>query len=67
MFELLRQRLTSKTYLTAIVMALLSALEVNMQLVTPLLPVEFRTYLVLVWFPVMLTLREFTTVALSDK
>lgn len=67
MLELLRQRLSSKTYRAAIIMALLSALEVNMQLVTPWLPVELRPYLVLVWVPVMLTLREFTNAALADK
>ncbi|CAM8627073.1 hypothetical protein MCEMSHM24_02707 [Comamonadaceae bacterium] len=67
MIEILRQRLASKTYRAAIIMALLSALEVNMQLVTPLLPANLQPYLVLVWVPVMLTLREVTTAALGDK
>jgi hypothetical protein len=67
MFELIRQRLASKTYRAALIMTLLSVLEANMQLVSPLLPIELRPYLVLVWMPVMLTLREVTNGALSEK
>ncbi len=67
MIELLKQRLQSKTYITALVLALITALEMNLQFVQQFIPVQFQQYLVFVWPVAMLTLREVTTVALSDK
>lgn len=65
--ELIIQRLKSKTYLTALALALLSAIEVNLQLVSQFIPLEYRSYLIMIWPVVMLTLREVTTAALSEK
>ena len=67
MLELIIQRLKSKTYLTALTLALLSVIEVNLQLVSQFIPLEYRSYLIMVWPVVMLTLREVTTAALSEK
>jgi uncharacterized membrane protein len=65
--ELIIQRLKSKTYHVAIVGALLTILETNSGLISQFLPVEYRNYVVLVWPVLMITLREVTTGALSDK
>lgn len=65
--ELLRQRLSSKTYLTAIALAGITVLEANMQLVSNALPPELRQYLIYVWPVAMLTLREVTNTALAYK
>lgn len=67
MIEKIRQRLQSKTYQTAMALALLSAIEVKAQFVSGFLPVEYRAYLLFIWPFAMLTLREITTGALADK
>ncbi len=67
MLDKIKSRLRSKTYWAAITMAALSIIEVNAQLVTNLLPPEYRSYLLLSWPLVMITLREVTNGALSDK
>jgi hypothetical protein len=67
MIDKIKTRLKSKTYWAAITMAALSIIEVNAQLVTSVLPPEYRGYLLLSWPLVMITLREVTTGALSDK
>ncbi len=60
-------RLKSKTYWAAIVMALVSIIEMNAQIISTALPIEYRSYLLLSWPIVMITLREITAGALSDK
>lgn len=67
MLELIKQRLSSKTYLTALALALITALEMNLQLIQQFIPLEYRQYAVFVWPVAMLTLREVTTSALSTK
>lgn len=67
MLELIKQRLKSKTYIVAIVGAGITALEANSGFITSHIPGGFGGYLLLVWPALMLTLREVTTVALSDK
>lgn len=67
MLETIKQRLKSKTYLTALAMAVVSIIEVNSKLLTQHLPPEYSGYAVMVWPVLMLTLREVTTGALSDK
>lgn len=67
MLEILRQRLASKTYQVALVGALLTILETNMGFITGYVPVEYRTYLIMLWPVVMLSLREVTKTALADK
>lgn len=61
------QRLHSKTYLTAVALAAISAIEINAQLLTGWVPAEYKPWLLMVWPVAMLTLREVTTGALSDK
>ena len=60
-------RLRSKTYWAALAMAALSIIEINAQLLTQFIPAEHRAWLLLAWPLVMITLREITTGALSDK
>lgn len=61
------QRLKSKTYWVAIIGAILTVLDTNSQLIASLVPAEYSKYLVMLWPVVMITLREVTTTALSDK
>lgn len=65
--EKIRQRLKSKTYQTAMALALISAIEVKAQVISGFLPAELRPYLLFAWPFAMLTLREVTTGALADK
>ena len=67
MIELLKQRMRSKTYLTALAMAVISIIEINSRIITQYIPTEYAGYVVLAWPVLMLTLREVTTVALADK
>lgn len=67
MLDKIAQRLRSKTYWAAIVMAALSIVEANAQVLTGLLPPHYRTLALLAWPLVMITLREVTTGALADK
>lgn len=67
MLDKIRQRLRSKTYWAAIVMAVLSIAEAQAQVLTGLLPAELRALALLAWPLVMITLREVTTGALADK
>lgn len=65
--EKILQRLRSKTYWAAIVMAGISVVEANAQFISQYLPAEARPYLLLAWPLLMITLREVTTGALADK
>jgi uncharacterized membrane protein len=67
MLELIAQRLRSKTYWVAIIGALLAIADVQSGFLTGFLPVQYRAYAVMLWPILMLTLREVTTTALSDK
>ena len=61
------QRLKSKTYWTAIVLALLTVAELNGGFLTSFVPVTYRAYLLMLWPVVMVIVREFTTTALANK
>lgn len=65
MIEQIKSRLASKTYRTALVLAALSAIEVNSQFLSSFMPVDYRPYVIFVWPVAMLTLREVTTSALA--
>lgn len=67
MLDLFLQRLRSKTYQLTLVGTLLSILEVKAQVISQFFPLEYREYFVLAWPAVMLTVREFTDCALSEK
>lgn len=67
MLELIKQRLMSKTYWTAIVAAIISILEINGGFIGQYIPMPERQYIIMLWPILMLTLREITTTALSDK
>ncbi len=67
MIESIKQRLKSKTYLTALALAVISIIELNSKFITQFLPSEYAGYTVMIWPVLMLTLREVTTGALSEK
>ncbi len=62
-----RKRLKSKTYLVAIVGAVITGIEASSGFVSDFLPAAVRPYLVLVWPLLMLGMREFTTSAIAEK
>jgi uncharacterized membrane protein len=61
------QRLKSKTYWVALVGALLTVIELNSNFIGQFIPLPYRTYIIMLWPVLMLTLREVTTSALSAK
>lgn len=65
MLQQIKARLASKTYRTALVLAAVTAVELNSQFLSSFLPVEYRQWAILVWPIAMLTLREVTTSALA--
>lgn len=67
MLDLIVQRLKSKTYLTSLALAIITAIEMNFQFLSTFIPAEYRQYAMFVWPVAMLTLREVTTSALSEK
>ncbi len=67
MLDKIKQRLQSKTYLTALALGIVSLLEINAPFVTSFIPEAYRGYLLMIWPIAMMTLREVTTGALSDK
>ena len=67
MFTLLKQRLQSKTYQVALLGAVLAIIEAQSGYLSGFVPMEYRRYAVMLWPVLMLTLREVTTTALSEK
>lgn len=65
--DLIIQRLKSKTYWVAILGALLTIADAQAGFLSGFAPVEVRPYLVMLWPVMMLTLREVTAGALSQK
>ena len=61
------QRLQSKTYWVALIGALLTIIEANSGFISSFLPADYAKYAVMLWPVLMLTLRELTTTALSEK
>lgn len=61
------QRLKSKTYCVAIIGALLTAIDAQSGFITGFIAAEYRPWVLMAWPALMLTLREVTTTALSDK
>ena len=67
MFDKIKARLTSKTYIAAATMAVLTAIEINSPLLSKLLPPEQRPYLLALWPVIMMTLREITKTSVDNK
>lgn len=66
-WDLFLQRLQSKTYRAALIGAILTMIELNSGFITQYIPIEYKQYIVLLWPVIMITLREFTNTALSEK
>jgi hypothetical protein len=67
MLELIKQRLKSKTYIAALLASILTLIDANSGIISSYVPLPERTYLVMLWPILMLTLREVTNSALADK
>jgi hypothetical protein len=65
--NILIQRFQSKTYWVAILGAPLTIIEANSGFISSFLPAAYAKYAVMLWPVLMLTLRELTTSALSEK
>jgi hypothetical protein len=67
MLELIKQRWASKTYKVGLLLAILSAIELNYGTVLALVPVEYKPYFISIWPIAMFLCREATNSALADK
>lgn len=67
MLDLIKQRLKSKTYWVAMIGAGLAILDAQSGVISTLLPPQYRSYVVMAWPLVMISLREVTSVALDAK
>lgn len=56
----------SKTYATALLLGLITAVEMNTQLLSQFIPEIYRPWLLMIWPVTMMTLREMTNSALSE-
>ena len=65
--DALKQRLKSKTYWAAIIMAILGVLEQQYTLISQFVPSKWLPLLPIAFPLVMMALREITTTALSEK
>ena len=61
-----RKRVLSKTYATALLLGLITAVEMNTQLLSQFIPETYRPWLLMIWPVTMMTLREMTNSALSE-
>lgn len=57
----------SKTLQVALIMSILTTVELNLGAVSALLPEALKPYLILSWPSVMIVMRFITTEALTDK
>lgn len=67
MLNKIKARLTSKTYIAAVTMGVITAIEINSPLLSTLLPPEQRPYLLALWPVIMMTLREITKTSVDEK
>lgn len=63
----IKNRLTSKTYLTALTLGIVTAIEMSSGYIGSLLPENYRPLLLMVWPVTMMTLRELTNTSLNKK
>lgn len=59
-------RLVSKTYISALLLGLITAVELNTQFLSSLFDEKYRPWLLMIWPVAMMTLREMTNSALND-
>lgn len=67
MFDIIKARLTSKTYIAALTMGLITVMEVNSPLLSTLVSPEHRPFLLALWPVIMMTLREVTNTPVNKK
>lgn len=63
----IKNRLLSKTYISALLLGLITAVELNNQFLSSLFAEQYRPYLLMIWPVAMMTLREMTKEAVDDK
>lgn len=67
LLELIRQRLSSKTYKVGLILTILTALELNYSVILTLVPPQYKVYFISIWPIALFTCREITNSALADK
>ncbi len=67
MWQVLRQRWKSKTYRAAVLLALLSGIEISSGFFAGHVPDAVRPWLVMAWPLLMMLMREVTTASLAEK
>ena len=67
MLDKLRHRLVSKTYLSALLLGAITAIEMNNQFLSSFFPEEYRPFLLMIWPVTMMTLREMTNAELGSS
>lgn len=67
MFNKIKARLTSKTYIAALTMTALTVIETSSSLISSNVSAEIRPYLLAAWPIIMITLREVTKTPLGGK
>jgi hypothetical protein len=67
MIENIKKRLRSNTYRVALVGAILTAIELNSGVLLGNIPEQYHAFALAIWPIAMLTMREVTNTAVSDK
>lgn len=65
--ERIKNRLVSKTYISALLLGLITAVDMNTQFLSGFFPEAYRPFLLMIWPVSMMTLREMTKEAVDDK
>ena len=63
----IKNRLTSKTYISALLLGIITAIDMNTQFLSAQFAESLRPWLLMAWPITMMTLREMTTTALDNK
>lgn len=63
----IKNRLMSKTYISALLLGLITAVDMNTQFLSQFVSEAYRPWLLMTWPVTMMTLREMTKSAVDDK
>ena len=67
MFSLIIKNLSSRTVKLALLLALISGIEVQAGFFSQFVPLAYRPWLIMIWPVAMVIMRNITTTALSEK
>lgn len=63
----IKNRLVSKTYISALLLGIITAVDMNTQFLSGMVPEAYRPWLLMTWPVTMMTLREMTKSAVDEK